>query len=171
MKKLLLIGFAVLLFAGASFGQLSDDSTLSVNVVNESWISVTNDPTLLTTTINTNFTAYQGTTNIMYKMRTTFGTGTGTITVLVAPWVGAAGHTGPTLANLRFSSNDPAPGATSVGSTVVSGAAQNIFTYGANFHSIDAPGNPAAVAWTLENLPHYQTDTYTALATFTVSTT
>lgn len=169
MKKIFLLSIAVLLFAGMSFAQLVDHGNLRVNVVDEAWIQVNTTPTNLTTSINNNFQSYTGTTNISYKMRTTVGTGGGTITVAVADFVGAAGHSGPLPANLTFQGTDPAPAA-SAPAGVGNNAAQTVFTYGPDFHSANG-GNLADIAWTLQNLPSYQTDVYTAHATFTISTT
>ena len=156
-----------------AFGQFAatGTTTLSVTVAPAAAIQINTATTTLTTSGSVFGAVYSGTTSFTYKMRTTFASGTGTITLQVTSDFSPAN--GPSVAG-----GDPltytctlASGTACTGSVSAStAAATSVGTFGANAHSIDA-GDAGSTAWSLANLPHYRTGTYTATVTFTISAT
>jgi hypothetical protein len=172
---------AAILMAGlgalSAFGQFaaSGTTTLSVNVAAEASISITTATTTLSSTPGL-FVDYTGTTAFLYKIRTTQSTGTGTVNVkITSDFAGAGGPsvlTPPSAGDaLTYSCTVAAPGTACTGPiTALTTATTSVATFGADARSAKA-GNSGSLAWTLTNDPVYQTGTYTATATFTISAT
>lgn len=175
MKKLLLLGIAIVLFvAPCAFAQTgtTETSTVSVTVAAEAAITVPSNATL--TSVGTNFANYTGTTSFLYLIRTTKTGGTGSITLKVTsdfagtggPSVGTPPTTGDALTYVPTVSS---PGTAATGPlTASTSTATSVGTFGAGANSVKA-GNSASVAWTLTNDPVYATGTYTATITWTIS--
>jgi hypothetical protein len=177
MKKLglcLLVGLA--LMAVPAYSQTfntTGTTSVSVTVAAEASIAVTTATTSLTNT-GTIFNDYTGTTNLDYKIRTTKTGGTGTITLKVT--ADFAGSGGPSVGTppssgdaLTYTCTVSSPGTACTGPlTSSTSASTNVATFGADAHSVKA-GNTGSVAWTLTNDPVYQTGTYSATVTFTIS--
>lgn len=172
MKRLntLAIFVAILaLAAPAAFGQFAatGTTTLSLTVGPEAALSVTDVTTPLTTAAGGLFADYVGTTNFTYKIRTTRVDGTGSITAQVTTPFGAGG---PSVAagDLTYNCTVAAPG-TGCASTVTAATSEtNVAGFGANARSARA-GNSGSVAWSLVNDPQYETGSYTAVVTFSIS--
>ena len=150
----------------------SGTTTLSVSVSAEAALSVSTSTTSLTAS-GAIFSPFTGTTNLTYKVRTTKVGGSGTITTQVTTdFTGA----GPSVATppssgdaLTYTCTVASPGtACSSAQTASTTAATSVGTFGANAHSAKA-GNTASLAWSLTNDPLYETGTYTATVTFTIS--
>src|SRR5207245_9521251 len=107
-------------------------------------------------------------------MRTNKVGGSGTITLQVtsdfSPANGPSVGTPPTAGDtLAYTCTVAAPGTPCAGSVTSSTAsATSVATFGANAHSASI-GNSASVAWTLSDDPLYETGSYSATATFTIS--
>lgn len=155
-----------------SFGP-TGTTTLSVTVGAEASISVTNSTTTLA---GAAFADYTGTTNLVYRIRTSPGTGTGTITAQVTS--DFSGSDGPSVATpptagdaLTYTCTVSAPGTACSGTQTASTTAPTpVASFGADARSENA-GNSASVAWILTNDAQYQAGTYTATVTFTISAT
>ncbi len=177
MKKLI-VALSLALFSSASlfaaFGT-TGTTTVSVTVANEAAIQV-NTATTNLTNVGTIFNDYTGTTDLSYKIRTTQGTGAGSITLQVTSDFSPAG--GPSVATppsggdaLSYTCTVAAPGTACAGSqTSSTSAATSVATFGADNRSTKA-GNSASVGWTLTNDPVYQTGSYSGTVTFTISST
>jgi hypothetical protein len=162
----------------AGFGQTfntSGTTTLSVNVAAEASISIGTATTTLSSTPGL-FADYTGTTNFTYKIRTTKVGGTGAVNVQITSDFSGTG--GPSVASppsagdaLTYSCTVASPGTACTGPvTALTTGTTNVATFGADARSAKA-GNSGSVAWTLTNDPVYQTGSYTATATFTISST
>ncbi len=150
-------------------------TTLSVTVSAEASLQVTTATTTLATA-GTIFNAYTGTTSLLYKIRTTKTTGTGTVTLKVTSDFGPTG--GPSVATpptagdtLAYTCTVASPGTGCTGSiTSSTTASTSVATFGAGASSASA-GNSGSTAWTLTNDPTYQTGAYSATVTYTISAT
>jgi hypothetical protein len=172
------------LFAGSvsAIGQTfaaTGTTGLSVVVGPEAAISITTGTTTLAETsgVGAFGSAYVGTTNFSYKVRTTNTGGSGTITMKVTVDFGNGTGT-PSVAT-------PAAGdtvtytctATSTSATACTGpinastSATNVATMGTNAHSAQGPAasDTGSLVWTVPNDPAYKTATYTATALFTIA--
>jgi hypothetical protein len=178
MKKALFLAVALLFMtplAHAQLGNTSVNSNLSILVSPEAALTIQTTTTSLTSPL-TNFSAYTGTTNFTYFVRTTKSGGTGSVTVAVADFSPAGGPsivTPPTPTDkLTYSCTVPAASSGSVtpctGPVTAATSATNVATFGADTRSPFA-GVGSSVSWTLTNDPLYQTGSYTAVATFTIS--
>ena len=158
---------------GQSFGP-TGSTTLSVTVGAEASISVTNSTTTLTGTAA--FANYTGTTNLLYKIRTSPGSGTGAITAQVTTDFSPAG--GPSVASpptagdaLTYTCTVAAPGTACTGTQTASTTVSTpVAAFGAGAGTASA-GNAASLAWILTNDAVYQPGTYSATVTFTISAT
>ena len=178
MKNVLLALCAVVLTVGLASAQTfgtSGTTTLSVTVGAEASIQINTATTNLTipgaTTIFDNFT---GSTSFTYKIRTTKTGGTGKVQLqITSDFVGAAGGSGPLAANndLTYACSVSAPATTAGTQTISTSSAKDCATFGANAHSANAGTGSNTVNWTLTNKPTFETDTYQATATFTISAT
>jgi len=153
-------------------------ATLTVTVANEASLTV-GGTTNLTTAVTNFSTAYTSATptNISYLVRTSKTGGSGGITVYISSdFVGGAGGVGPLAANgvLSYTCTGTGTGVTPCASSTVAkttaGTATAVLTFVTDTHSANG-GNTAATSWSLQDLPSYQTDTYTATATYTISST
>jgi hypothetical protein len=171
VKALLIVAVVVLIATTASAQSNTGNTTLRAVVAAEAAI-VVNTPTTQLTTSGTVFNDYAGATSFTYKVRTTKGTGSGAVTASIATdFAGAAGNTGPKVANsdLTYTS-----GTTGVGGghgtavTALVGTATNVLTFSPNDRS-SKPGDTGSVSWTLVNSPVYETDTYTTTVVLTIS--
>ncbi len=178
MKKITHLGIlGLILFLGRVQAQFASTgtTTVSVTVGSEAAIQINTATTTLTTAATT-FADYTGTTNLTYKIRTTQGSGTGTITLRVTTDFSPAG--GPSVASpptagdlLQYTCTVASPGTACAGSQTASTSSDtSVGTFGADARST-AAGNSGSVAWTLTNDPVYKTGTYTATVTFTISAT
>jgi len=174
---ILLLLAAALLACPAMYGQFAatGTTTLSVTVGAEAALQVTTGTTTLAAA-GTIFNPYLGTTNLVYKIRTTKSTGTGTITLKVtsdfSPAGGPSVATPPTAGDaLTYTCTVAAPGTGCSGSITSSTAAStSVATFGAGASSANA-GNAASTGWTLSNDPVYQTGAYSGVVTYTISAT
>jgi hypothetical protein len=157
-----------------TFGS-SGNTNLNVTVAAEASLYVSTENTALTST-GTLFADYTGTTNFLYKIRTSKTGGTGNIQLRVTTDFSPSG--GPSVANpptagdtLSYSCTVSSPGTPCSGTQVASTSSSTpVATFGANARS-DRAGNSGSVAWTLTNDPAYETGSYSAVVTFTVSAT
>ncbi len=149
-------------------------TTLSLAVAPAAEISITTASTSLATTGNSFVNPYTGTTNFVFKMRTSPSSGAGTLTLKVTtdfngtggPSVGA-----PVNGDLLTYSCTAASGTACATTQSASTATQTgVATFGANAHSTSA-GDAGSVAWSLTNDPVYQVGNYNATVTFTISAT
>jgi hypothetical protein len=175
MKRLLFLTAALLLVAGlahAQSGTTAPTGQVQVVVAAEAGLTI-NTATANLTSPGTNFSPYIGTTGFTYFIRTSLSSGTGTITLKVTtdfsptggPSVASSGTTGDTL---TYANTIAPPGTAESVQTASTGISTAVATFGANARSAKI-GNSGSIAWTLINDPQYQTDTYTATITFTIS--
>ena len=178
MNKPLLTGTAVLLLASSALRAQyagTGTTTMSVAIGAEASIQVTTSTTTLTT-VGSLFNNYTGTTNLSYKIRTTQSSGNGALTLKVTADFSPAN--GPSVASppnagdlLTYTCTVAAPGTACSGSQTSSTAsATSVSTFGAGANS-GPSGNTASTAWTLVNDPAYQTGSYSATITYTISST
>ena len=177
-KKLMASVLLGLLSTGTMFAQFgpTGNTSLQVNVASEAAIQVDTATTNLTT-VGTIFNDYTGTTNLTYKVRTTKVGGSGSITLQVTSDFSPAG--GPSVASpptagdtLAYTCTVAAPGTACGGSqTSSTTAATGVATFGANAHSAKPGTGGNSVNWTLSNDPLYETGSFSATATFTISAT
>lgn len=168
---LVFVGTIMAISAQAQFAG-SGTTTVSVAVAAEAAIQI-NTATTTLTNVGTIFNNYTGTTSFSYKMRTTKVGGSGTITLQVtsdfSPANGPSVATPPTAGDALAYTCTVASGTACAGSINSStGAATSVATFGTNAHSA-AAGDAGSVAWTLTDDPTYQTGSYSATVTFTVS--
>jgi len=146
----------------SAFG--ADTSALNITVGPEATFASAFSATSLTAA-DTKFGGFSGTTNFNYKIRTTQGSGTGSITVQVT----AFGSDGPAVSDLSYTCTAPSSGTPCSSSTPASSAtATSIVTFGADAHSADA-GDSGSAVWSLVDRPQVKTGSYTSTATFTIS--
>lgn len=176
MKKTLLMAAILLLGTSMAYAQLGTTAPtgiLSVAVSAEAGLTV-NTATTNLTSVGTNFSPYTGTTNLTYYIRTTKVGGSGSIVLQVtsdfSPANGPSVGSPPTVGDaLTYTCTVSSPGTACSGTqTASTGSTTNVATFGANAHSTFA-GNSASVAWSLTNDPLYETGTYTATVTYTIS--
>ena len=175
MRRRLRVAACVLLGA-AGVARAQSTTTLSVAVQPEAALTVTTGTTTLATT-GTNFgTPYTGTTSFTYQVRTTRTGGTGTITAKVT--ADFAGSGGPSVGSppssedtLSYTCTVSSPGTACTGSQAASTTtATAVATFGAGAKTTKA-GNGGSVARSLTDDPMYETGTYSATVTFTISST
>ena len=183
MKKILaLTALALLLATSSALAQLGTSAptaTVSVSVGPEAALTI--QTTALTLTQNgNNFADYTGTTNFTYFIRTTKSGGTGNIVLEVTSDFSAGGGNTPSVASpptntdhLYYSCTVPNPQsgtATPCTGPVNSSttAATDVAAFGADARSPKA-GVSSSVTWGLTNDPLYQTGSYTATITYTIS--
>ncbi len=160
--------------ASAQTFQSSGSTTISVTVAAEASLYIEDSTTTLTG--GPLFSDYTGTTRFIYKIRTSQGSGTGTITSLVTADFSPSG--GPSVSNpptagdaLSYTCSVSSPATACSGTqTASTTAAQPVASFGANARS-SRNGNSGQVNWTLTNDPLYATGAYSATVTFTVSAT
>jgi len=186
MRKTCFAVTLVSLFLLASVAYADDfastgTTSVGVTVGAEAAIRVDTATTNLTTT-GTLFTDYTGTTNFTYKVRTTKVGGSGTITLQVTTDFSPSGGpsvasppTGDDTLSYTCSVNGPGKGGTATAcsgsqTASTSTATDVVNPFSANARS-DKGGNTGSVAWTLTNDPAYQTGSYNATVTFTISAT
>jgi len=176
MKKLILVSFVMLMLpvlGHAQLGTTTVTNQVSVTVSAEAALTIGASATTLTST-GTNFSNYTGTTPFTYFIRTTKSGGSGFIKLQVttdfAPAGGPSVATPPTAGDtLSYTCTVSSPGTACSGSQTSSTASQtSVATFGADAHSAKA-GNSASVLWDLSNDPLYQTGTFTAVVTYTIS--
>ena len=184
MRKLLplMALVAVLMGTCTAFGQVtaSDTATLSVTVGNEATIAIDSGSKTTTFTTSTAFTDYTATTNYHYQIRTSQSSGSGYINVAIttdfSPTGGPSAYAPASGDSLKITTSTASVGSAVVPSNQVNATAQNIVTFGANVHAgspgaVATKGATGSISWDLTNDPAYQTNTYTATATFTISAT
>ncbi len=179
-RNLLRLAAAVLLLAamGAfpAFGQtfaVSGTTTLGVTVGPEAAIAIPVPATTLATT-GTLFADYIGSTGFTYKIRTTQSSGQGHINLKITtdfsgsggPKVAAPPTAGDALTYTCSSASSGTP--CSSAQTASTTADTTVVSFGADAHSTKA-GDSGTVSWNLTNDPVYQTGTYSAVATLTIS--
>jgi len=173
---LLIIAGAVLLAStlSAQTFQLTGTTTVNVAVAAEASLYINDSTTTLTG--GPLFTDYTGTTRFTYKIRTSQGSGSGSITSLVTadftPGGGPSVASPPTAGDtLAYTCMVVAPATSCSGSqTASTTVAQPVATFAGNARSA-RNGNSGQVNWALINDPQYQTGAYSATVTFTVSST
>jgi hypothetical protein len=178
MKKILTLVAALLLtvsLAHAQLGTTTGTTTVNLTVSAEAALTAISGTTTLSST-GTNFTNYTGSTSLTYYVRTTLSGGSGSITLKVTsdfspangPSVTTPPSTGDKLAyTCTISGVGTACSGSQTGST---SASTGVVTFGANAHTATFPGgDTASTSWTLTNDPKYQTGSYSAVVTFTIS--
>ncbi len=182
MRKFLPL-LAVALFFTASLANAQLGGTppfttnLNLTVGPEATLRIDTSNTTLSSTPG-NFQPYTGTTNFTYFVRTSKSGGTGTIGLQVTTDFHGTGLTGPSLASwptagdaLTYNCSVTSPATQCSGPvTPTLTTTTNVATFGANAHSTFA-GNSGSVDWTLTNDPLYETGSYQAVVTFTISAT
>ena len=173
---LLLIG--MLITASLANAQsTTGTTTLNVSVAAEAGLTVGSSTSITQT--GTNFANYTATSNLTYYVRTTQGSGSGSITLKVTtdfspaggPSVGTPPSTGDAL---TYTCTVAAPGNNGTatpcsGSQTASVSSSTaVATFGPDARS-SKTGNSASTSWTLTNDPAYQTGSYTATVTYTIS--
>jgi hypothetical protein len=166
---------AGLIASPALFAQFAatGTTTVSVTVSAEASLEVTTATTTLTA-IGTIFNAYTGTTNLLYKIRTSQSTGTGTLTLKVtsdfSPTSGPSVGTPPSAGDaLTYTCTVAAPGTGCSGSlTASTSSSTSVATFGAGASS-GASGNAVSTTWSLTNDPTYKSGSYSATVTYTIS--
>ena len=177
MRKLLAPVLLGLLSSASLFAQFGPTGTTSLQVVVGSEAAIRVDTATTNLTTAGSFVNYTGSTGYTYKIRTTKVGGTGTVTVQITSDFGPAG--GPSVAapptagdSLDFTCASSAPATACAGTqTAATASATNVATFGADARSARAGNGGNNVSWSLTNDPQYQTGTYTATATFTISAT
>jgi hypothetical protein len=150
-------------------------TNISVTVAAEASLYVSTATTALTSG-GTLFSDYTGTTNLLYKIRTSKGAGTGNIQAQVttdfSPTGGPLVATPPTTGDtLSYSCTVSTPGtACDPGQIASTTSGTPVVSFSADARSARA-GNSGSVSWTLTNDPQYKTGPYSATVTFTVSAT
>lgn len=185
MKKILILVAGLLLAASTAFAQLgttAPTATVKVIVNPEAALTI-QTPALVLSQSGNNFTDYSGTTNFTYFIRTTLSGGTGNITLEVTTDFSAGGgntpsvHAPPTPSDYLYYSCTVPTATSGATTTPCSGpvnssttAATNVAAFGTDARSAKA-GVASSVVWGLSNDPLYQTGTYTATVTYTISAT
>jgi hypothetical protein len=170
---ILMIGLGAVSAFGQTF-KANGDTSLSVSVAAEASILIDTATTTLQSTTGL-FADYKGTTNFTYKIRTTQSGGAGAVNVKITSDFTGTG-VGPSVANpptagdaLTYSCAVASPATSCTGPvTALTTGTTNVAIFGADARSAKL-GNTGSVDWTLTNDPVYQTGTYTATATFTIS--
>ena len=177
MKRLILLTLAMFLISplghAQGLGTTTVTNQVSVTVGAEAALTIAGAATTLTST-GTNFSDYTGTTPFTYFIRTTKGSGSGFIKLQVSTDFSPVG--GPSVAtpltssdSLSYTCTASSPGTACSGSQTSSTTTQtSVATFGVDAHSTKA-GNSASVSWDLSNDPLYQTGTFTAVVTYTIS--
>jgi hypothetical protein len=167
---------ALLIMAGTARAQATGTTTVTVAVAAEASLTINTATSTLSTSGTTFSNPFTGTTSLTYKIRTTKGTGAGSITlkvtsdfpgpggpsVLTPPTAGDALTYNCTLVGLGTACTGPITSSTST--------ATNVGTFGADAKST-AAGNAGTINWSLTNDPMYSTGSYSATVTFTISAT
>ena len=177
MRKLLGPVLLGLLSSASLFAQFGPTGTTTLQVVVGSEAAIRVDTATTNLTTAGSFANYTGSTNYTYKIRTTKVGGTGTITVQITSDFGPAG--GPSVGTppsagdtLDYTCTAVAPATGCAGTlTAATGSATGVASFGADARSTALGTGGNSVAWALTNDPQYQTGTYTATATFTISAT
>lgn len=183
MKKTLTIAAILLLAASSAFAQATatGKTNLNLTVANEANISITTANTTLSSGANP-FTDYTGTTNYTFQIRTSSG-GTGSITLLITTDFSAGGGGLPSVASpptagdkLTFTCTAATGTACSTAQTASMSTAATAVSFGGSAHaggpgSVASNGAAGSVSWDFTNDPAYPVGSYTAVATFTISTT
>jgi len=184
MKKIVTLAAALLLTASlahAQLGSTSGTTTVTVTVSAEAALNVTTSSTSLTS-LGTNFTNYTGASTLSYFVRTTLSGGSGSITLKVTTDFACTGtgctNVGPSVTNpptngdkLAYTCSLSGVGTACSGSqTASTTSSTSVATFGANAHTVTFPGgDTGTTSWTLTNDPKYQTGSYQAVVTFTIS--
>ena len=170
----LILASALLAMAGTAHAQFASTGTgnVSVNVGAEASIRI-DTPNLTLTSTGTNFSDYTGSTGFTYMIRTSAGSGTGSITLKVTTDFSGTGGpsvaTPPTAgATLSYTCTLSSPGTAAAGSSASTTAATGVGTFGAGAASAKT-GNTGSVSWYLTNDPAYKTGSYTAVVTYTIN--
>jgi hypothetical protein len=152
---------------------------VAVNVNAEAALTIQTTALTLTQT-GSNFADYTGTTQFTYFIRTAKTDGVGSIVLKVTGDFSAGGGNSPSVASpptdsdhLYYSCTVPDPthgSATACTGPVNSSttASTSVATFGIDARSAKA-GVSSSVLWGLSNDPLYQTGTYTATVTYTIS--
>src|SRR6266496_1572272 len=165
MRTILLVSLlGIPQLPGQSFAP-TGTTTISVSVGAEASISVTSSTTTLT---GAAFANYTGTTNFLYKVRTSPATGAGAITSQVttdfSPANGPSVASPPTAGDtLTYTCSAAAPATACSGTqTASTSAGTSVATFGADNRSTNA-GNSGSVAWILTNDSQYTAGSYSAV--------
>lgn len=177
MKRLILLTLALFLMSplghAQGLGTTTVTNQVSVTVGAEAALTIAGPATTLTST-GTNFSDYTGTTSFTYFIRTGKAAGSGFIKLQVTTDFSPTG--GPSVAApltstdlLSYTCTVSSPGTACSGSQTSSTTTQSaVATFVADAHSTKS-GNNASVSWDLSNDPLYQTGTFTAVVTYTIS--
>ena len=174
MKKVFAVALFGAMISASAFAQSfgpTGTTNLNVNVTAEAAIRVDTANTNLTSAGS--FANYTGTTNYTYKMRTSTTGGAGAVVVKISTDFAPAG--GPTVGsgNLSYTCALTAPaagtGTACSGSQTAASTDTGVATFGANAHSTGVGTGGNSVSWVLVNDASYQTGSYVAVATFTIS--
>lgn len=169
MKQLTITLLVALSMAASAVAQSTGTTTLSVTVGAAAQITVSTSTTSLTSS-GTVFQPYTGTTTFSYKVRTSKTGGAGAITVQITSEFSPTA--GPDADDdLNFTCGGSGAGTKCSGSQDAStSTAKNAITFGADAHSTNS-GDTGTLSWSLQNQPQYETGSYSATATITISAT
>jgi hypothetical protein len=172
MKALVtLLGLALLMATPPAHAQPTAVVSSSVTIGAEAGLVVAATPNLAKG--GGPFGAFTGTTNLIYFVRTSQTTGSGTIQAKVTSDFSPAGGPSVPTGDLKYScsASNPGNGGTATactGSVTASTTDQTIASFGPDARS-STTGNSASVQWTLNNSPAYKAGNYSATVTFTIS--
>ena len=178
-KKLFLFTAGAALSAVQVFGQSTQQgtSTLTLTVAPESAITVQSVALTESSGVGNFGSAYTGATTFTYKIRTAAAAG-GSITVKITSDFSNGTGNQPSVASpqtgdqLTYTCSVASVGCPS-SVTASTGSATNVATFGNDSHSAQGANatSSGSVTWSLPNDPIYPANTYSAVATFTISTT
>ncbi len=169
MKKLSML-VAVILMSGlmAFAASNTGTSTVQLTVSPEASISVSN--ATLTTGATDFSSPFTGSSTLTYSVRTTKVGGNGSIVVEVTNDFNAGGPLAAS-GNLTYTCTATGPatagGCGTAAATASTTATTPVFTFGADAHANAL--NTSTVTWSVPDNPSYQTGTYTATVTWTIT--
>lgn len=171
----IVLAIGLLALAGPARAQFNPTgaTTLSVNVGSDAAIQISTSNTSMATTGGAFSSDFTGQTSLIYKIRTSYAGGTGSITLRVTSDFNTGGPSvasPPTAGDaLTYTCSITTPGTACTGSIMaLMSASTSVANFGSNAKSSKA-GNSGTVLWNLTNDPLYSTGTYSATVTLTIS--
>jgi len=168
MKKTITMAAFGLLFTGAM--AFAADNTevqtanISVNVGAEAQFTATIGSVNLQH--SGAFTDFTGFTSYGFKLRTTAGSGSGSVTVSVAPFTGLGATLPAVAADLSITSATASIGNGISATPLTADSAVSVATFGQDTHATAGTGQ---VNWKLLDDPNYSTGTTQTVVTYTIS--
>jgi hypothetical protein len=169
-KSLASFGLALLCAASTALAQATATATVTVGA--EAGLTVSATPPL--TKSGGPFGPFTGTTNLMYYVRTSQGSGSSSIVAKVTSDFSPINGPSAGAGDLKYTCAVSAPGsggtATPCSGLIVAspGNPTAVASFGPDARS-SITGNSASVQWTLNNSPSFKAGSYSATVTFTIS--